>query len=258
MALEVTLSNMTDNASDTLPEIILTRPQKAAQEFSNQIRAVLPMARIILSPLLQIKFIKPTFDLNTFVGVIFTSANGVEAMVNCEIPKNMPCFAVGSKTAEKAENLGFVVTQSSGNADDLIALILSRPSFGRLLHISGEHTRGNIASRLEQAGKRCAHAIAYQQEALSLNPQALASFKRGKPVILPLFSPRTAQLLMAQDVPLEHSHMIALSEAVAEPFKDIKLSSLTVAEAPNSDAVLNNLISVFQFISSLEAPNGDT
>jgi hypothetical protein len=49
-----------------------------------------------------------------------------------------------------------------------------------------------------------------------------------------------------------------LSEAVAEPFKDIKLSSLTVAEAPNSASVLNNLISVFQFISSLEAPNGDT
>ena len=128
----------------------------------------------------------------------------------------------------------------------------------RLLHISGEHTRGNIASRLEQAGQSCAHAIAYQQEALSLSPQALASFKRGKPVILPLFSPRTAQLLMAQDVPLEHSHMIALSEAVGEPFKDIKLSSLTVAEAPNSDSVLNSLISVFQFISSLEAPNGDT
>jgi len=53
---------MTDNASDTIPEIILTRPQKAAQDFSDQIRAVLPMAQIILSPLLQIKFIKPTIN----------------------------------------------------------------------------------------------------------------------------------------------------------------------------------------------------
>ena len=254
MTLGVTLSDMTDNASNTLPEIVLTRPEKEARDFSNRILSRLPEVKIIISPLITIKFTKPKVDLTAFEGIIFTSSNGVEAVKNLSIPQNMPCFAVGPKTAQKASELGFLASQGPGNSDDLITLILSRPSFGRLLHISGEHTRGNISKQLTQAGHSCERIVAYKQETLSLTTEALDAFKRGKPLILPLFSPRTAQLLITQNVPLEQSYMIALSEAVAEPFKGFNVSSLTVAKAPNSDSMLNDLTRTFEYISSLEAP----
>ena len=252
------MSNMTDNASDTLPEIILTRPEKEAHDFRDHILSKLPEAKIIISPLFTIKFTKPQIDLTAFDGIIFTSSNGVEAIKGLELPQNMPCFAVGPKTAKQAAELGFLVSQGSGNADDLINLILSRPSVGRLLHIGGKHIRGNISTRLTQAGHSCERIVAYKQETLPLTTEALDAFKEEKPLILPLFSPRTAQLLITQSVPLEHSHMIALSDAVAKPFKNYKLSSLIVAKAPNSESMLNDLLKTFEYISSLEATYGDT
>ena len=252
MALGVTLSDMTDNASNTLPKIILTRPEKEARDFSNRILSQLPEVKIIISPLITIEYTKPKVDLNAFDGIIFTSSNGIEAIKKLSIPHNMPCFAVGPKTAQQAAQLGFLASQGPGNADDLITLILSRPSVGRLLHISGEHTRGNISTRLTGLGQICEHIVAYKQETLSLTTEAMDAFKGGKPIILPLFSPRTAQLLITQSVPLEQSHMIALSEAVAELFNDFKLSSLTVAEAPTAESILDDLLRVFTNISSLE------
>ena len=252
MTLWVTLSDMTDNASDTLPEIILTRPKKEARDFSDRILSRLPEVKIIISPLITIEFIKPKVDLTAFDGIIFTSSNGVEAIKNYSIPQNMPCFAVGPKTAQEAAQLGFFASQGPGDANDLITLILSRPSVGRLLHIRGEHTRGDISTRLTNAGQICEHIVAYKQETLSLTTEALDAFKGGKPLILPLFSPRTAQLLITQSIPLEQIHMIALSEAVAEPFNDFKLSSLTVAEAPTAESILDDLQRIFTNISSLE------
>lgn len=243
---------MTDNASNTLPKIILTRPEKEARDFSNRILSQLPEVKIIISPLITIEYTKPKVDLNAFDGIIFTSSNGIEAIKKLSIPHNMPCFAVGPKTAQQAAQLGFLASQGPGNADGLITLILSRPSVGRLLHISGEHTRGNISTRLTGLGQICEHIVAYKQETLSLTTEAMDAFKGGKPIILPLFSPRTAQLLITQSVPLEQSHMIALSEAVAELFNDFKLSSLTVAEAPTAESILNDLLRVFTNISSLE------
>ena len=252
MTLEVTLSDMTDNASDTLPEIILTRPEKEARDFSDRILSRLPKVKIIISPLIRIEFTKPKVDLTAFDGIIFTSSNGVEAIKNFSIPQSMPCFAVGPKTAQQAAQLGFLASQGPGNADDLITLILSQPSVGRLIHISGEHTRGNISTRLTQAGQSCENIIAYRQETLSLTREALHAFKGGKPLVLPLFSPRTAQLLITLSVPLEQSHVIALSEAVAKPFNDFKLSSLTVAKAPRAESILDDLLRIFTNISSLE------
>lgn len=243
---------MTDNASDTLPEIILTRPEKEARDFSGRILSKLPGIKIIISPLITIEFTKPKVDLTAFDGIIFTSSKGVEAIKKLSIPQNMPCFAVGPKTAQQAAQLGFLASQGPGNADGLITLILSRPRVGRLLHIRGEHTRGNISTRLTNAGQICEHIVAYKQETLSLTTEALDAFKGGKPLILPLFSPRTAQILITQSVPFEKIHMIALSEAVAEPFNDSKLSSLTVAEAPTAECILDDLLRIFANITSLE------
>ena len=253
MVLEVTLSNMTDNASDTMPEIIITRPKKEAHVFNDHILSRLPGVKIIISPLITIKFTNLNVDLTSFDGIIFTSSNGIEAIENLSVPQNMPCFAVGPKTAKRASGLGFLTSHGQGNADDLISLILSRSSVGRLLHISGEHTRGNISTQLTQAGHSCERIVAYKQEPLSLTNEALDAFEGGKPLILPLFSPRTAQLLITQSVPFEHSHMIALSNAVAKPFRGCNLSSLTVAKAPNSESMLNELVKTFEYISSLEA-----
>lgn len=70
---------MCDNASDNLPEIVLTRPEDGARAFHVLIQDVLPKAKVTKSPLIKIKFIPILPDLAQFKGVIFTSTNGVIA-----------------------------------------------------------------------------------------------------------------------------------------------------------------------------------
>ena len=98
---------MTDNATDNLPEIILNRPVEAARAFSVLIQEALPESRVIISPLINIKFLPKRIDFTRSDVLIFTSVNGVKAIENQRIPGGQLCFAVGEKTAQAAERIGF-------------------------------------------------------------------------------------------------------------------------------------------------------
>ncbi|WP_322891083.1 MULTISPECIES: uroporphyrinogen-III synthase [unclassified Yoonia] len=221
------------------PVLILTRPAPQAEAFAAEIAARWAGAlRIILSPLLQIVPVPVTADLTQVKGVIFTSAHGVAASRMADLPRGLPAWCVGEKTAQLAAEAGFDAIAGPGDAARLADKIIGRRPQGPLVHLHGVHTRGGICERLTGAGIACSDVIAYDQIAQSLTDDAFDALQGDTPVILPLFSPRTATILEGQSPFSAPVHLIVISTAVQSAAAAIGVRSLSVAATPDADAMI--------------------
>jgi uroporphyrinogen-III synthase len=221
--------------------VLVTRPIAEARAFA----AVLgdrfgARVRPVLSPLMALKVLTPALPPGPFAGVIFTSAAGVEAAqrLRPELPPDAWC--VGRKTAERAAAAGFRARSADGDAAALVAAILADAPDGRLLHLHGEDTRGEVAKRLVLAGIETVSLTIYRQESQPLSPEGTAVLASEGPVILPLFSPRSAALFDAAMPPGSRAtlHLVAMSAAVAEAARSIRHRSLIIAPDLTADAML--------------------
>ena len=237
---------MTGNPHDQTARILLTRPQSGSERFCASLRKHIPYAEILISPIIDIEYICKPPDLLDYGGLVFTSVHGVELFKNYNVPKNMPCFAVGPRTSQAASDTGFLVNTSDGDASALVKMILSYPNSGKLLHVRGEHSRGDVSNSLSQNGRICVSMIAYKQIAKPLNLDVFEYFIEEKPFILPLFSPRTAILLLDQITPAPGSHIVAMSESVAEPFYKFDQLEVTVVDFPRSEEMLTAVCKAYK------------
>ncbi|SEH84197.1 uroporphyrinogen-III synthase [Paracoccus alkenifer] len=186
------------------PVVLLIRPQEAAERFAAQIA---PMGlRALISPMLRIVPVPhDAAALQAARGLVFTSENGVRF---AGPGRGRPAWCVGPRTAKAAAAAGYDAITGPGDAARLIPLISDLgPGW---LHAHGRH----LAARLPVPG-----VVVYDQQALPLSAQARALLAGDGPVILPLFSPRSARLA-AQAVapisakgPLPPLRLIAISEA---------------------------------------------
>jgi uroporphyrinogen-III synthase len=240
------LSTMTDNPHDQAAMILLTRPQSGSESFCAALRAQIPKAEILTSPLIAIKYICAPLNLTAYGGIVFTSVHGVEFFKDHDVPENMPCFAVGSRTAQAASDAGFLVANSDGDSAALVKMILSHPNLGQLLHVHGEHTLGEVAKQLTQNGYPCESMVVYAQTARPLSSRVIEAVQGGGPLILPLFSRRTAILLLEQITPTAGSHIVAMSKSVAEPFHKFDHLRMTVVDVPRSDKMLRAVCNAYK------------
>jgi len=222
------------------PLIILTRPQAQSERFAQMCRETLGAAQhIILSPLLNIEMLPIETPATQYQGLIFTSENGVRAFARTKGYQNIPAYCVGKQTAKAASKAGLKTFSADGSADDLIAMIMAADVIGPLLHIRGEHTRGDIASRIAM---QVDEIIAYRQSAQLLSDEARSALLGSREVILPMFSPRTAQIFFEQvktvSAPFQ---VIAISAAVQNAIlgsNPPKNTGFHIAERPNAQAMV--------------------
>lgn len=219
--------------------ILLTRPAKGSARFLAEVEAAMggPVPAVI-SPLIEIVPIATQWDGHAIAGVILTSESGAEAAGAMGFPPGLTAYCVGDRTVDAARAAGFVPVSAEGDAESLIALILSTGKVGPLLHLRGEHARGDIAFRLTDAGVTCAQKVVYRQYEIRLTAEAEKLLKGALPVMLPLFSPRTCTILVSQGVFSAPLHVVALSEAVAAAAKPLAPASLVCADRPDSRAML--------------------
>ena len=78
--------------------------------------------------------------------------------------------------------------------------------------------------------------------------------ERNFPMIIPIFSLRSAQLLVKQMQPSELSYIVAISQAVAEVFAPLPDIKCSVAEAPNYEAMLYRVLELLKNGNPLEPP----
>lgn len=174
--------------------VLLTRPEAQATRFAAQLTDRFG-ARVssVVSPLLAPRYLLPTVPDLPWIGIILTSETGAQAAHGMPgLPKTAYC--VGDRTAEAAASFGFHPISAQGDAEALIALILRKAKTGPLLHVHGAETRGDVAQRLSARGLQTESAIAYDQEERPLTAEAARLLHGHDPVLVPLFSPRTALL----------------------------------------------------------------
>lgn len=225
------------------PTILLTRPAEQSARFTAQLVTAFGPLSIIQSPLLAPMFLPPPSGMPPCTAVILTSETGAEAArrssaSGVSLPKQ--AFCVGDATAKAATKAGFQALSAKGDAADLAQLIRQHESKGPLLYLRGEDVSIDLAETLTNGGLVTYSCVVYCQEAQPLTPAATHLLSRSGPVILPIFSPRSAQLLAAAlpKAAVAPLWVAALSPNVAKAAAALNPARLQIADHPDAPAML--------------------
>ena len=243
----------------TTPDLILllTRPAAAGTAFVSSLTPGLrARARIVLSPLIDIIPLVQSVDTGEARGLVFSSAQGVRIFAGVNPSRVLPCYCVGTATTKAAIEAGFSAECAGHTADDLVANLTGRGPDAPLLHLAGLHVRGEVAERLTAAGITTRRMAIYDQPERLLTEQARSALDGDLPVLLTLFSPRTAQLFADQYRGSAPLHVVALSEAVAAPVRRLDPQGLTVVETPDAMSMADMVENVAARLSRVEGDQG--
>ena len=215
-----------------MPVLLLTRPRADADRV---LSALGPFeGRVIVSPVLRI--VAQGGTVPEGAAVILTSAHALEGVT---VPAGTVAWCVGDRTAEAARAAGLEARSAGGDAADLIAMIRAAAPKGPLVHLRGEHVAADVVGALD--GFDVTERVTYRQEAAPLSEEARAALDGADPVLLPVFSPRSALALRDIAGRAAPRHVVAISPAVAEAAAALDPASVTVAETPDLSGMVRAL-----------------
>lgn len=233
------------------PLLLLTRPDNAAHRFWQALQqAGCGEVSVLVSPLIGIApcGVMPAGDV---AGLVFTSAQGVMAWAARGGVRDLPAYCVGDATAEAARATGMLAHAAGGDADALFEMLRDMRPPVPLLHVRGRYSRGALATRLTAAGVLTNEAVLYDQPVLPPTEAALRALRGQRPVVAPLFSPRTAEAL-AEIGPKSPLLVAALSEAVAKPVAGLHSLALKQALRPDANAMVDLTLALLDEARALE------
>ncbi len=236
-----------------MPVFLLTRPEDAARGFARQMADEFGPVQVMIAPLTGIEWADDAPDLHGIQALVFTSRNGVLAYQRLDMPKGMRAYCVGEATSRAASQVGLEAISADGDAAALIALIAAAGQCGPILHIRGAETRGAVAHRLNQAGIETFETVLYRQVTLPLPTEARTLLQGNLPVIVPLFSPRSAARFAAYapfDAPL---FLAAISPAAAERLHGLETRAIVTADRPDAMSMLYAVEGLKDAATRLEA-----
>lgn len=227
------------------PVLLMTRPEAASRRFIEALRERDADFQPLVSPLFEIVFTGPEtgaeIDLNGVAGVIFTSAQGVAAFAARGLPLTIPTCVVGEATARAVAGIAAPPVIVAPTAEALVTAIIAAGLRGPLLHLTGQHRRGDVAERLTAAGIPTRAVTVYDQPDQPLTAAAQAALLGKGPVIAPVFSPRSGKLLALNRC--EATLLVAaMSEAVAIAVSPLHIERLKVSSRPDSAAMLDTVV----------------
>lgn len=166
------------------PTLLLTRPEAASRRFAASVGDI--GLTIVIAPILRIVPVAHDAEaLAAAAGLIFTSAHAVAVAGG---GRGRRAICVGPGTAAAARAAGYDVTVGPGDGAGLAAMMGAMgigPGAG-WLHAHGTHR----AVDLPVTGM-----VVYDPQAMPLGQEARALLSGAAPVIVALFSPRSALLL---------------------------------------------------------------
>lgn len=237
--------------------VLITRPEPEALALADTLRARWGCGvKMVISPIMKIIWHEVDLDLSGISTLIFTSRNGVDAFARLTGRRDLPCFAVGPATAEAAREQGMSAVACGGDVESVIDEITRAEPKGRLLHLRGEHAAGNLASRLTAAGFETWEAFLYAQEGCALSGEARALLDRRAPVLLPLYSPRSAALTFCDMPETAPVFAVAISRNAADQVPPGRAESVLVAERPDAQAMLEALDDAYELAIRVEGAKG--
>lgn len=220
-----------------------------SRRFAQELAGVTDLP-VVISPLMAPVFLAPPLPEGPFRAVILTSETGAQAAGTLRAALPGLAYCVGARTAEAARAAGFEAIVAGGDAAELVATLSGGDEAGPLLHLRGRDSRGEIAGTLTKRRIVTHEAVIYDQREQPLSDEARGLLAGDAPLIVPLFSPRSAVLFAAQAQGAERLWLAALSPAVAAALGDLPRLGLEIAEKPEAGPML---LAVQRLIASATA-----
>ncbi len=243
-SIGVAFQHMTNNPNQENVILLLTRPLGGNERFCLKIKHLLYSCEILDNPIQRIDFLPSLSKVNKNSVLIFTSANGLRAAKKHNLI-NKKCFVVGANTKKIAVSFGYDVLGFSKDQENLLKLIKSKKPTESMAHIRGKHTVGNLCDALKRNQFSCLDIIGYNQEPLKIKKQNLQKIHSGRPVILPIFSSRSAELLQS-NLDLTGFNVIAISEAVAKIVTGVELGELAISKKPDLNSMQEATLAILR------------
>ena len=244
---------MTNNPDQENVILLLTRPLGGNERFCLKIKHLLYSCEILDNPIQKIDFLPSLGKVNKNSVLIFTSANGLRAAKKHNLV-NKKCFVVGANTKKIAVSFGYDVLGFSKDQENLLKLIKSKKPTESMVHIRGKHTVGNLCDALKRNQFSCLDIIGYNQEPLKIKKQNLQKIYSGRPVILPIFSSRSAELLQSK-LDLTGFNVIAISEAVAKIITGVELGELVISKKPDLKSMQEATLAILRRLIKFDGSN---
>ena len=171
--------------------------------------------------------------------IVFTSSNAVESWRRAGHPAaDRMAFCVGPRTTAAARRLGFRIAGTARDAAGVFDLLIQ--SDGPFVHLRGETERGDLCGRLTSLGRDARAITVYQADALTL-PAAIRAMISEGGLVLPVYSPRSAQLLGNEcgAAALSRSGLVAISEATAAVLPG---EAVRIAARPDGEAMIEAIL----------------
>ncbi len=229
--------------------VVITRPQPQGSRTA----AVLAARGhdVWEVPLMKIEPVEADLS-GTWGAVVVTSANAPGAIADNPARASLgklPLYAVGRRSAEAAQEAGFVnVTSAGGDARDLVQLLRERKAAAPLLYLAGEDRAADLVADLAAHGIAAEMRVVYRSVIQPFPDELVAALEAGGDVQAVLhFSKRSAEnyIAGAQTAGVGGSAMAVrhycLSEQVAAPLRAAGAARVAVAPRPE-EAVLIELL----------------
>lgn len=234
--------------------LLLTRPHQDSTALAAILKGhgidalIEPMMTICIDGAAQL-------DLSGVQAILLTSANGARALAATApdaAARRLPVLAIGCTTAQAAREAGFdAVTAAAGDVDALAALAIAqlRPEAGRLVHVAGQVTTGDLVPRLSAAGFEAERVPLYESVVTgALSPGARQALETQTLAGAVFFSPRTARhfaRLVCEsglDSAARALTAFCLSQAVAMAASILSWQRVRVAAEPRQDALVASVL----------------
>lgn len=236
------------------PRVLITRPEPLAGEEAALLQA--RGAIVVRSPFLSIEPVnapRPTIEGPCVLALTsrMTFPHLMPRLEPNDPLLSLRCYCVGQKTAEEARRCGWSDLyvgpgQGAGLARAMLDLETDKPA---ILHIGAQETDGDMAMILSRAGYDYVRWPVYRSVPQTRMPPELADLLRAGEIDTVFFySARTAKAFVAAvcEADLKDSMrpltVLALSEKVAAPLRDLAWKRLAVAARPDQ----TTLVDLFQ------------
>lgn len=239
------------------PLLLMTRPKETADRFVQSLpKSLFADVDLCISPLLEIENLDEMPDLTGIRALIFTSRNAVMAARSGQVSTRLPAYCVGRATTQAAQNADWTAHFCGQTAHDLIKTMTQKPPPAPVAHLCGVNIRVDIAAALTAQGIKARTCPIYDQKLVDLSAETQALIKGAKDVIVPLFSPRTAQHFMAQTPASDNVHILALSAAVAGAVRAGTWKSVSICANPTAESLRRDIVALLKRLTRVEGEAG--
>lgn len=188
-----------------------------------------------------------SYTHGAFSALVLTSGQAVPCASDA-VPKTVPVYAVGDRTAQRARAAGFQqVYSAQGNAKDLVALLEHHKDAlqqARLLQLSGRQQGYALAQDLRNRGFKVLRRVAYAAHPVKeIAPDILMRLQAGEIGSILFFSAESAKAWLGAlppgMVPLAmRCAAFVLSPSVGAVLHQAGWQKVHVAKQPNAAALL--------------------